>query len=264
MITNSEQPIIAIPDLHGQLKHAEALYSFIRKQGLLNDHRLVFLGDYLDRGPQSKELIDFCIQLQSEGHIFLAGNHEYVLNKVLNSPPQTCLYWLSRWLRNYECQMLEGYGLDYRDLVDQKTPEAAISLLDKAIPASHSDFLFQLPLFYEDPKHIFVHAGILPNVPWENQRDQFSDVPPQLFSRSLAFSVNMFTNKRVVSGHTLLVNPIVTPLRVLLNCGVESYGPLIAWLSDTDQLIRVQFPNPVLPVPGFIFLDFDYRSLAKP
>jgi serine/threonine protein phosphatase 1 len=244
------QPIIVIADLHGHLGLLERLIDQLDQDGILNGYQLLFLGDYFDRGPEVSQLIDYCLELQKRGHIFLAGNHEYVLEQVLNPDRPNWLNWLDRWARGYEDDTLKSYGLWRPKHLDEKQWIKVAQELKKAMPDTHYQFLASLPFIYETEDQIFVHAGLKMDEDWLIQkayleaRDQSNPIgPPQIFSHQLAVSFDNPTPKQLVSGHAVVMKSIITPDRVLLNLGVDYGGFLGAWVVGSDEVVTVQDLN---------------------
>lgn len=176
---NTDIPTYLIGDIHGCLTELEALL-----QKLPTKAQLVFLGDYIDRGPDSKGCIE---RLMQEKHrsIYLRGNHEQMLLDYFHNheSPDTMM-WLRRV--NGGPQTLESYGLE---------PDCQFTDL----PASHREFIESLPLYYEDAHFIAVHAGVNVNVP------RLAD---QAENDLLYIRMNWISNeaqwsgKHVVFGHT--------------------------------------------------------------
>lgn len=168
-----------IGDIHGCIDELNAL---LKK--LPRDARLIFLGDYIDRGPDSKGCIE---RLMQEKHrsLFLRGNHEQMLLDYFHDQdnPDTM-----HWLRNVNGgpQTLASYGL-----------EADAQYSD--LPGSHREFIEALPLYYEGDDFIAVHAGVNVDVP------RLAD---QNAHDLLYIRMNWISNeaawrgKRVVYGHT--------------------------------------------------------------
>lgn len=233
---------IVIPDTHGHVKQVEQLVGKLDKQGYLNDRKLVFLGDYIDRGPAVRQLIDFCIGLQNDGHVMLAGNHEYTLLRALQDGPDRDK-WVSRWGRNYEDSTLASYEIPYRP--GQSWGDRADELRQK-MSGEHLKFLESLDWMYEDDGLIAVHAGLDPLGDIDRQKQQLLSRahpnergPSQLFSHELARTKAYNLGKVVVSGHASRFEPYVGENRVMLDCGVDSGGPLVAWVSDTQEFVAV-------------------------
>jgi serine/threonine protein phosphatase 1 len=130
---------IAIGDIHG---HLAALNALVDSIDLTSGDTLILLGDYIDRGPQSAEVIQRIIDL-SRTHRVIAvrGNHEEMMLQAFKNE-----WYYNTWMSNGGDIALESYGGD----------------MDR-IPEAHLDFLEQLPLVYELENHFFVHASFTPN-----------------------------------------------------------------------------------------------------
>ena len=136
------QRIIAIGDIHGCANAFSALLEAISPQ---EDDLFVPLGDYVDRGPNSKGVIDTLIRLQQSYRVEpILGNHEQMMLSVLDgNPPHD-------WLRYGGVETLDSYGFNGK--------------LD-IVPEEHIQFLRNCHDFYETEKHFFVHANYQYNVP---------------------------------------------------------------------------------------------------
>ena len=239
------EKVIVIPDTHGHLTEVENLVGRLDNWGYLKDRRLVFLGDYLDRGPAIKQLVSLAIDLAAEGHVMLAGNHEYTLCQALDeqtdeqeTPRRD--WWANRWLQKYQSQTLASYGIDYSG---GYRPSYWADKLRQQMPPSHFDFLASLPWVFENDQLVAVHSGFDPLKPLGDQIDdllakktQNPRGPQQLFSRQLGRETDHL-GKLVVSGHCRQTDPYVSPHRVLLDCGVDSGGRLVAYVADSNEII---------------------------
>lgn len=244
-MTTSGGPVIVVPDTHGHLREVDAYVQFFRREGYLKDHRLVFLGDYLDRGPEVRGLVDRCIALTQEGHIFLMGNHEHTLLMALIEHPAR-EEWIRRWAHRYEDRTLKSYGLVAPNSFDEEGWRQVADEFRETLSGAHWNFLASLPFIYEDRRLVAVHAGLTLEEPWERQREMLKDRitdgargPPQLFSPQLARDLRHPAPKLLVTGHAIVARPIQAKRRLMLHCGVDLGGPLMAWVSDTDQLFQV-------------------------
>jgi serine/threonine protein phosphatase 1 len=141
--------------------------------------KFVFLGDYVDRGPDSRAVIDFLIRLQMArpgAAICLRGNHEDMMLKArLDSTGN------SHWLRNGGRPTLESYNLR--------------SVLD--LPQQHCNWLQSLPMFHDDQKRFFVHAGVNPARSLDDQDDH-----DLLWIREPFLSSDKSYGRLIVHGHT--------------------------------------------------------------
>ena len=158
--------LYAIGDIHGALDCLDRLIGKIEKDaGGLSDAQLIFLGDYVDRGPDSKGVIDRLIELKNNHPdvIFLKGNHEAVMLDFL-SDPEEALEWLE-WGGD---QTLRSYGVSG---ALTKAGGDLSAALNEALPKTHRDFLDSLDLTYAAGDYLFVHAGVRPGVAIEDQEE---------------------------------------------------------------------------------------------
>jgi serine/threonine protein phosphatase 1 len=138
---------IAIGDIHGCLIAFDALLAAIHPQP---DDTLVLLGDYVDRGLNSRGVIERILQLRQECRLIaLLGNHDEMMAKVCGGERQLYLSWLLFG----GSATLESYDVD--------RPED--------VPAEHVQFLRNCPLYYETDHHIFLHGNYLAELPLAEQ-----------------------------------------------------------------------------------------------
>ena len=187
--------------------------------------------------------MNLAIELAAEGHVMLAGNHEYVVHRVLEglergSPDAD--RWANRWLQNYQSQTLYSYGIDYGG---GRTPNYWAEKLRQNMAPSHFNFLAGLPWIYENDQLVAIHAGLDPNQPRQDQTDSLRAKqtknprgPEQLFSHELAKTAADL-GKLVVSGHCSRQKPYISPQRVMLDCGVDGGGKLVAYVADGGEIV---------------------------
>ncbi|WP_074785782.1 metallophosphoesterase [Roseovarius tolerans] len=219
-------PIYAIPDIHGQDALLDAALDLVTQDGGAQA-RIVFLGDLVDRGPDSRAVIDRLMQGQADGRPWtvLKGNHDqlfldFIDTGQIRSPQvRSGLTWLNPRLGG--ATTLASYGVSASE--DAPAWDAARA----AVPQAHRDWLARLPLYKEVGGLLFVHAGIRPGLPLADQsptdlmwiRDGFldHDAPhPWL----------------VVHGHTALDRPQHFGNRIDLDGGA-GYGRQI-WPAVFD------------------------------
>jgi serine/threonine protein phosphatase 1 len=167
-------PIIAIADLHGQRRELERLVARLEALAEWPDCAIVFLGDFVDRGPNARGTIDLVLELlgRPAGGSAIMGNHDLALVRAarLDGGPASP-YWDGRYRSDYDGHAtFESYlGRPARTWGDawQKDLDA----LRAAMPAAHKEFLASLPWVVEAPGHLFVHCGLSPEliVPPEEQ-----------------------------------------------------------------------------------------------
>lgn len=212
------QPIYAIGDIHGQASQLDRALDLIARDGG-SQAEIVFLGDLVDRGPDSRGVIDRLLRGQAAGRAWrvLMGNHDAMFTRFLRDGTvqdprvKSGVAWTHPRLGGLDT--LASYGLE-RDMPPVDLAAAARI----AVPANHLEFLATLPRSIERGPLLFVHAGIRPGVPLSHQdpedliwiRDGFLDHPdphPWL----------------VVHGHTALEHPAHFGNRIDLDGGA-GYG----------------------------------------
>jgi len=192
--------IFAIGDIHGCYDRLKALVEKIPID--FSRDTLLFIGDYIDRGPHSVEVVDYLIQLKNRFPevIFLKGNHEDMLDKFLNGDDRFT------YLLNGGQQTLDSYLT--KPVQSEFFP----------IPPDHMEFFKSLRLFYETEEFIFVHAGLRPRIPLESQNTE-----DLLWIRDKFISTKYDFGKRVIFGHTPLKKPLVEPNKIGIDTGAV-YG----------------------------------------
>lgn len=233
------QPIYAIGDIHGQRAALEQVLTLIEADGG-TDARIVFLGDYTDRGPDSKGVLDILSEGKSAGRnwVFLKGNHDRMFSLFLQSPPQADpymmieLYWLHPRIGGDTT--MASYGVDASS--NRRMKDVHREALE-AVPQNHRDFLDSLDLSHETEEQFFVHAGIRPGIPL-NQQDE-EDL---LWIRQEFHIAAEPHPKLIVHGHTPIGEATHYGNRVNLDSGAGYGKPLSAavfegkngWLLTPD------------------------------
>jgi serine/threonine protein phosphatase 1 len=161
--------VYAIGDIHGRADLLDALLADIERDIATRppaETFLVFLGDFIDRGPSSRETLDRLSNLNGDRYkpIFLIGNHEEVLLRLLAGERGL----LASWLRYGGAECAESYGLNPKQLGRQEEG-TAIDALRRAIPESHVAFLNGLIDTFRFGDFLFVHAGIRPGIDLNEQ-----------------------------------------------------------------------------------------------
>lgn len=141
----------AIGDLHGRFDLLCRAIALIERDAGNDGGTLVVLGDFVDRGPQSRSIIDLLMagpQSPNWRWIVLQGNHEDIMLQTLANPERH-LRW---WAGNGGVQTLQSYGYVQGD-----------KIVPLKVPTDHLDWLAALPVWHEDAHRIFVHAGVPPH-----------------------------------------------------------------------------------------------------
>jgi serine/threonine protein phosphatase 1 len=213
--------LYVVGDIHGRADLLAALHARIEADARRHGDAaptIVYLGDYVDRGPSSPEVLDMLIDRPLPGfeRIHLKGNHEDMMLRFLAGPPDP------NWLFNGGDATLIGYGLEVNFLrFDAVGLEALRQGLRQALPAAHLQFLEGLQLYHEEGDYLFVHAGLRPGTSLKRQR------PADLMWIRDAFLLSDADfGKTVVHGHTISVDPEVRPNRIGIDTGAFYSGRL--------------------------------------
>jgi len=207
----------AIGDIHGMLGLLQRLLreivDYAESQGWSEPPRLVFLGDYVDRGPAVREVVKLVRQLQEKGAVCLRGNHEEMMARCRSGP-----FAMSQFLANGGVATLASYGNHSDDFDEDRR------------------WMAELPTSYEDDLRIFVHAGLKPRCPLDTQDDQ-----TKLWIRDKFLNFDGAFPKYVVHGHTpvqyrgLEPAPEIRTNRCDLDTGACYGGTLSAAFFDERQ-----------------------------
>ena len=220
----------AIGDIHGRLDLLERLLARIESDVAARPPRrnfIIFLGDLVDRGPESAQVVERLLHYRPPNArpIFLAGNHEEVMLRMLAGETGIMPSWLK--FGGLECA--RSYGIDPASL--QRMDEgAALQLLAAKVPRAHRDFLDSFADTFRFGDYLFVHAGIRPGIAVEEQdrhdlrwiRDPFlSDAKDHGFI--------------VVHGHTIVEKVEERPNRIAIDTGAYHSGVLTALAIEDDR-----------------------------
>ena len=233
----------AVGDVHGRLDLLDQLLSRIEadvERSPARHNLLVMLGDLIDRGPDSRGVIE---RMRTYRHdaikpYFLAGNHEEVLLRVLNGERGV----LGDWLKYGGVECLLSYGCNPATF-DAGNERAALAAIGRAIPQEHARFLASFVDTLSFGDYLFVHAGIRPGVDLslQSQSDLRWIRSPFLESEGDHGAV-------VVHGHS--INPMVEqlPNRIGIDTGAYRTGVLTAlalegesrWILDTSEMVGTE------------------------
>ena len=235
----------AVGDIHGRLDLLEDILARIHedlRQRRAHKVLLVFVGDLIDRGPSSAQVVE---RLRTYSHervrtVFLLGNHEEVLLRVIHGEGDLIAKWCS--FGGAEC--LKSYGVDTRKL-SNLGDEEALAIVRAAIPKEHVEFLEGFDDSCRFGDYLFVHAGIRPGVEVDQQKQ--SDLrwirEPFLLDETDHGFV-------VVHGHTIRPEVEMRPNRIGIDTGAYRSGVLTAlaiegsktWLLDTRNATQEAVP----------------------
>ena len=235
--------IFAIGDIHGCLIELTILHKKILshdKFDVKND-LIIYLGDYIDRGKNSKGVIDQILKLKDEKikNINLMGNHEEFMVNFLFNKSNNIKQWLNfgldQTLRSYDIELVDFIKNGFEDdIIDNLRNE----LLNK-MSEVHINFFKNLDLSYSSEKYLFVHAGIDPSKTLEDQSKK-----DLLWSRSKEFFKKSFKAKKIiVHGHTPELELISYPHRINIDMGCYFSGKLSSVCLSDDEDSRVFIDN---------------------
>jgi serine/threonine protein phosphatase 1 len=210
--------IYAIGDIHGCLDHLLRLLDLVNPD--LDRHLLVFVGDYVDRGPDSSGVVDYIIDLKKkynpENIICLMGNHERMFLNflqgheemffLLNGGRETLIsYWGNQWERR-----------------------------ERRLPPGHAHFFENLKFYYETDDYIFVHGGLRPGLPLAGQKEE-----DLLWIRKEFILSECDFGRRVIFGHTPVRTPLILPNKIGIDTGAVYGNKLTCILLPEEKFFSV-------------------------
>lgn len=201
--------LIAVGDIHGEIKK---LNSLLKKLCINKDDTVVFLGDYIDRGPSSKEVVDKLLELSKICHCeFLTGNHEYYLLEAVKGTD-----WAISYFNDGGKETVKSYG-SFENIFK-----------------IHSDFYNKLKLYYMTDKYLFLHAGIRPDKPFDKQ-EKFD----MLSIRDFFIDNKHSLKQKIIFGHTPFEKPYVESDKIGIDtgCGRIKNAPLTAIILDEEKFV---------------------------
>ncbi|HVZ08169.1 metallophosphoesterase family protein [Rhodopila sp.] len=222
------QRIYAIGDIHGCVDRLVAMHEAIAEdmdERPCDDVTLVHLGDYIDRGTDSAQVVDWLLAgppVPASRIVNLMGNHEDMMLAALDGTPEAA----SQWLANGGADSLMSWGIPR---------SVAPAEWGARIPEHHQAFLRTLDLRLMVPPYLFVHAGIRPGLPLQRQTKQ-----DMLWIREPFLSSGADHGFVVVHGHTPKREPIVLRNRIAIDTGAVLGGALTCAVLEEDRLGFIQ------------------------
>jgi serine/threonine protein phosphatase 1 len=216
---NGDDRVYAIGDIHGRLDLLERAIAAIGRD--VDRHGgealTVTLGDYIDRGPASRGVIErLAINPFPTSHIALKGNHETLLEAFLSDPGGG-----EHWRRLGGLETLHSYGVPVADLMLGRNYAEASQRLREALPPHHLDFLRSLKTSHSHGCYFLCHAGVRPGVPLDRQSDH-----DLMWIREEFLSSTVDFGKMIVHGHTPVETPDVRHNRINIDTGAFASGRL--------------------------------------
>lgn len=214
--------LFAIGDIHGCAKELEVMLNYLSNTlGLNQSDYIIFQGDYIDRGPESKRVIEILLSFRKQfaNVIFLKGNHEDMLLDFLGFEGRLG----EGYLGNGGKECLESY-----DIASRTSPDIVCQLL----PPEHLEFYLKLESGAIHNRFLFVHAGVNPNVPleWQDEEDVFW-IREQFIDFSHEFS------QTVIFGHTPFVKVFFDlPFKIGIDTGLV-YGNMLTCIELKEGML---------------------------
>jgi serine/threonine protein phosphatase 1 len=220
----------AVGDIHGRLDLLNDIIERIEADIESRPQRrnfIIFLGDLIDRGPDSAGVVE---RLRTYRHadtrtIFLGGNHEEVMLRLLAGEKKI----LSSWLKFGGAECAQSYGLD-PDSLRVVEEDAALQLLRAKVPPEHLEFLSGFADTFRFGDYLFVHAGIRPGIALEDQ-----DLHDLRWIRDPFLSDAKEHGFVVVHGHTIVERVEERPNRIAIDTGAYHSNVLTAVAIEDDQ-----------------------------
>lgn len=215
----------AISDIHGCYDELIALHAKLPLNPLTD--RMVFLGDYIDRGKDSQKVIEQLIEWKKAfpHWVVLLGNHEDMLLDALSAGHPTYGDYY-QWFSQGGAETKKSYSQNLTDL------ERATVKMEDLMPEEHLNFLASLPRFYEDEEYFYVHAGFKPNAaPWRTTPYDMVWIRDEFIRSEYDWG------KKVIFGHTpgKKLEPIVLPNKIGIDTAV--------CYSANNKLTCVELPS---------------------
>ena len=230
---NEECRLYVIGDIHGRLDLLDQLIEAIRRDvdEYGNDCLTVTLGDYIDRGPDSRGVIERLLTNPFPGcYVALKGNHEALLETFLDQPDIG-----GQWRHLGGLETLHSFGIPVASLMVGRNYNEAAEELRAALSSEHMRFLTSLKTSLFAGRYFLCHAGVRPGVPLERQSEE-----DLLWIRDEFLSSRMDFGKIVVHGHTPVEEPEVLSNRINIDTGAFATGRLtcIVLEGENHRFIR--------------------------
>jgi serine/threonine protein phosphatase 1 len=241
----------AIGDIHGHLDKLQALHAFIATDKAAvgdKDAPIVHVGDLVDRGPDSRGVIEYLRAgiAAGENWVVLKGNHDrmfagFLADQAYHDPGlRSDLSWLHPKLGGAET--LASYGI--ANPADRPVARVWIDTVEK-VPSAHRDFLRRLPFMYRRGEVAFVHAGVRPGVPLDLQAED-----DLVWIRGAFLVDGRDHGALIVHGHTVVDQPTNYGNRVNIDTGAAYGGPMTAVVIEARDVFRLSGRGrvPLLPM----------------
>lgn len=224
--------LYAIGDIHGCVELLKRLLGKIAEDAAEHptaSKELIFLGDYIDRGLGSREVIDCLMRDIPAGFtpVYLRGNHEDILLRIMEGD----LGMMPGWLQYGGLATLASYGIASGRSKAESNPEMIHAELQEKLPAAHLEFMQKTELSAMRGDYYFVHAGVRPGLSLELQTKE-----DMLWIRDAFLGSKNNFGKIIVHGHTISMEPEILPNRIGIDTGAYATGRLTCLvLAGTER-----------------------------
>lgn len=227
--------VYCIGDIHGCYDLLQTLMTHIKEDAENFSGRIIiiYLGDFIDRGRFSKEVIDFILndKLANVEYIYLRGNHEQTLLDFLQEESVA-----RSWLAYGGLATLASYNVHLTKIPSKVDDFLNLQRqLRDNLPASHYRFFSETRLYYTIGEYFFVHAGINPFYSLAKQRPE-----EMLWIRDEFLYYNKPYEKIIVHGHTITDSPVLFDYRIGIDTGAFASGILTCLVLENDQQRLIQ------------------------
>jgi len=223
--------LYAVGDIHGRADLLESLIEQITADAASHPDtakRLIFLGDYVDRGPASSAVIDLVLDNTPPGIevVRLMGNHEEMMLRFLAD-----IAVGRTWMMNGGDATLRSYGVEPPSLFSGAPAlHRAQQHFAERLPARHLSFLQGLAISHTEGDYLFVHAGVRPGVALDRQRTE-----DLLWIRDEFLASNRDFGKVVVHGHSISLDPEFRANRIGIDTGAYATGRLSCLVLEGNR-----------------------------
>jgi len=222
--------IYAIGDVHGRADLLDALLRRIDadlKRRPIAQSTQIFLGDYIDRGPHSRQVIDLLIARRRQHRaLFLMGNHELCVLEALSERSI-----VPGWMEMGGASTLVSYGVTPSRRPDPIADREVAIAFAEAMPESHRKFIESLALAFTCGDFFFTHAGVRPGIPLRRQDQQ-----DLLWIREDFLLHEDDFGKIIVHGHSPTMQPDIRPNRINIDTGAYATGRLTCLVLESSEI----------------------------
>jgi serine/threonine protein phosphatase 1 len=236
--------VYAIGDIHGRRDLLDGLLECISAHAKANqgiENTLVFLGDYIDRGPDSCAVVERLRALPGEfpdwKFVFLRGNHDQTALEFIDDPK---VY--GAWRAFGAAETLLSYGVMPPRFENEEDFVRARDAFAHAVPLDHFRFLNRLKYFHVEDDYFFVHAGVRPGIALVDQAQE-----DMLWIREEFLLHRKSFGKFVVHGHTPGPSPVTLSNRVCVDTGAHATGRLTALVMEGESRSFLHATDKVAP-----------------